>query len=200
MSPRVRRRTVGPHAIRQPIGFADRWVLATSARMTTVWHSPSTLSVSSRASASQGEHCSAPHAISRATRDPEFRAEHYVVVAPSLWPSCLTVAQHSPTRNPSRSIGPEALRHLSFPPQGRNGEGRTVIIWGCGARRPTHHDRTASRQSPVIHARGRAGVRYRRQQTWHGFADVSCPIVASRIQSQTTSSCLRPGWSDPGWT
>jgi hypothetical protein len=39
----------------------------------------------------------------------------------------------------------------------------------------------------------------RRQQTWHGFADVSCPIVASRIRSQTTSSCLRPGSSDPGW-
>ena len=83
-----------------------------------------------------------------------------------------------PAQNPSRSIGPEALRHLHCPPQGRNGEGRTVIIWGCGARRPTHHDWTASRQSPVIHARGRAGVRDRRQQTWHGFADVSCPIVA----------------------
>ena len=90
----------------------------------------------------------------------------------------ITARAPQPTLNSSRPIGPEAWRHLYCPPQGRSGEGRTVIVRGCGARRSTHHDRTASRQSPVIHARGRAGVRISPAAGWHGFADVSCPIVA----------------------
>ncbi len=99
-------------------------------------------------------------------------------------PHHLTISPFAttPTPPPPRSHQTRGFASSSViiivPPQGRSGEGRTVIYRGCGARRSTHHDWTASRQSPVIHARGRAGVRGSPAAGWHGFADVSCPIVA----------------------
>ncbi len=39
----------------------------------------------------------------------------------------------------------------------------------------------------------------RRQQGGTDSLMSRAAVVAPRIQSQTTSSCVRPGWSDPGW-